>query len=182
MASAPPADGVYQIGRDRIAPPRLLKEVRPGYTPEAMRNRVQGRVRLQGVVERDGTISGITVIESLDAQFGLDQSAINALKQWTFQPGTTVDGTPVRVLITVDLTFVLREEAPARAWPDGFSDAPSTPGTIEEVADSVTLRALKPQDPGRPTDTRILAVKVALQEPTPLRLGTTVELRITPAR
>jgi len=55
-------------------------------------------------------------------------------------------------------------------------------GTIEEVADSVTLRALKPQDPGRPTDTRILAVKVALAERTPLRLGTTVELRITPAR
>jgi RND family efflux transporter MFP subunit len=55
-------------------------------------------------------------------------------------------------------------------------------GTVEEVADSVTLRALKPQDPGRPTDTRILAVKVALAERTPLRLGTTVELRITPAR
>ena len=46
----------------------------------------------------------------------------------------------------------------------------------------MTLRALKPQDPGRPTDTRILAVKVALSEPTPLRLGTTVELKITPRR
>jgi HlyD family secretion protein len=55
-------------------------------------------------------------------------------------------------------------------------------GRIEEVADSVTLRALKPQDPGRPTDTRILAVKVALSETTPLRLGTTVELKITPRR
>lgn len=53
-------------------------------------------------------------------------------------------------------------------------------GRIEEVADSVTLRKLKPQDPGRPTDTRILAVKVAFQEPTPLKLGTTVELRIEP--
>ena len=40
---------------------------------------------------------------------------------------------------------------------------------IEEIADSVTLRALKPQDPGRPTDTRILAVKVAFAETTPLR-------------
>lgn len=55
-------------------------------------------------------------------------------------------------------------------------------GTVEEVADSVTLRRLKPQDPSRPTDTRILAVKVAFAEPTPLRLGTTVELRIRPAR
>jgi RND family efflux transporter MFP subunit len=51
-------------------------------------------------------------------------------------------------------------------------------GRIEEVPDSVTLRRLKPQDPGRPTDTRVLAVKVAFAEATPLKLGTTVELRI----
>ena len=58
---------------------------------------------------------------------------------------------------------------------DGFPGQ-AWAGRIEEVADSVTLRALKPQDPARPTDTRILAVKVALSEATPLRLGTTVEL------
>lgn len=55
-------------------------------------------------------------------------------------------------------------------------------GRVEEVADSVTLRKLKPQDPSRPTDTRILAVKVAFDEPSPLRLGTTVELKIRAAR
>jgi HlyD family secretion protein len=54
-------------------------------------------------------------------------------------------------------------------------------GLVEEVADSVTLRKLKPQDPSRPTDTRILAVKVAFDEPSPLRLGTTVELKIRAA-
>jgi len=53
------------------------------------------------------------------------------------------------------------------------------PGRIEEVADSVTLRKLKPQDPSRPTDTRILAVKVAFGSATPLKLGTTVELQIS---
>ena len=45
----------------------------------------------------------------------------------------------------------------------------------------MTLRKLKPQDPSRPTDTRILAVKVAFDEPAPLRLGTTVELKIRAA-
>ena len=54
-------------------------------------------------------------------------------------------------------------------------------GTIEEVPDSVTLRRIKPQDPSRPTDARVLAVKVAFAEPVPLRLGTTVDLRITPS-
>jgi RND family efflux transporter MFP subunit len=55
-------------------------------------------------------------------------------------------------------------------------------GTVEEIADSVTLRKLKPQDPSRPTDTRILSVKVAFAEKTPLKLGTTVELRIEPRK
>lgn len=55
-------------------------------------------------------------------------------------------------------------------------------GRVEELADTVTLRRIKPQDPSRPTDARVLSVKVAFAEPTPLRLGTTVELRITPAR
>lgn len=52
------------------------------------------------------------------------------------------------------------------------------PGVVEEVADSATLRRLKPQDPARPTDTRIVAVKVAFAGPAPLKLGTTVDLGI----
>jgi HlyD family secretion protein len=51
-------------------------------------------------------------------------------------------------------------------------------GRVEEIPDSVTLRRLKPQDPSRPTDVRVLAVKVAFAEPVPLKLGTTVDLRI----
>ena len=65
---------------------------------------------------------------------------------------------------------ILADGYPGRSWQ----------GRVEEVADSVTVRKLKPQDPGRPTDTRVLAVKVAFDETTPLKLGTTVELRIVP--
>jgi RND family efflux transporter MFP subunit len=54
-------------------------------------------------------------------------------------------------------------------------------GRVEEIPDAVTLRRLKPQDPSRPTDARVLAVKVAFAEVVPLRLGTTVDLRIAPA-
>ncbi len=71
--------------------------------------------------------------------------------------------------------------APVTITSEGFPGR-SWRGRVEEIPDSVTLRRLKPQDPGRPTDTRILAVKVALLEPTPLRLGTTVELRIASVR
>jgi HlyD family secretion protein len=55
-------------------------------------------------------------------------------------------------------------------------------GRVEEVADSVTPRRLKAQDPARPTDARVLAVKVAFAQASPLKLGTTVNLRIAPPR
>jgi RND family efflux transporter MFP subunit len=54
-------------------------------------------------------------------------------------------------------------------------------GRVEEISDAVTPRKLKAQDPSRPTDTRVLGLKVAFEEPTPLKLGATVELRIEPA-
>ncbi len=51
-------------------------------------------------------------------------------------------------------------------------------GTIEEIPDSVVNRRLKPQDPSKPMDTRVLLVKVAFAEPTPLKLGQRVEVKI----
>lgn len=51
-------------------------------------------------------------------------------------------------------------------------------GTIEEVPDSVVSRRLKPQDPSKPIDTRVLLVKVAMNETTPLKLGQRVDIDI----
>ncbi len=51
-------------------------------------------------------------------------------------------------------------------------------GVVEEIPDAVSGRVLKPQDPGRPSDTRILLVKIRLEEPTPLKLGQRVEVAI----
>jgi len=50
---------------------------------------------------------------------------------------------------------------------------------IEEIPDTVVNRRLKPQDPSKPIDTRVLLVKVAFSEPTPLKLGQRVEVRIS---
>lgn len=51
-------------------------------------------------------------------------------------------------------------------------------GKVEEIPDAVVSRRLKPQDPGRPSDTRVLLVKIALEEHTPLKLGQRVEVEI----
>jgi hypothetical protein len=57
-------------------------------------------------------------------------------------------------------------------------DAAGWSGTVEEIPDTVSGRRLKPQDPGRASDTRVLLVKVKLAEATPLKLGQRVEVEI----
>ncbi len=51
-------------------------------------------------------------------------------------------------------------------------------GKVEEVPDAITPRRIRPDDPTRATDTRVLLVKIAFIEPTPLRLGQRVEVSI----
>ncbi|MGE5686707.1 MAG: efflux RND transporter periplasmic adaptor subunit [Gemmatimonadota bacterium] len=60
---------------------------------------------------------------------------------------------------------------------EGYTDA-SWRGTIEEIPDIVVGRRIRPEDPGRPIDARVLPVKIALGEPTPLKLGQRVEVEI----
>jgi HlyD family secretion protein len=51
-------------------------------------------------------------------------------------------------------------------------------GRVEEIPDSVVGRQLKPQDPTKPIDTRVLLVKVVFAQRTPLKLGQKVEVGI----
>lgn len=51
-------------------------------------------------------------------------------------------------------------------------------GKIAEIPDRVVPRSLKPLDPSRPVDTRVLLVKVELTEPVPLKLGQRVEVEV----
>lgn len=98
--------GVYRPGNG-VNLPRVLREVRPNYTSDAMRAKVQGVVVLECVVRPDGSVGDVQVIRSLDSTFGLDQEAIKAAKQWRFAPGTRM-GEAVPVLISIELTFTLR--------------------------------------------------------------------------
>ena len=98
--------GVYRPGSG-VVNPRILREVKPQYTADAMRAKVQGTVLLECVVLADGTVGRVDVVKSLDPTFGLDSEAVKAARQWRFQPGTRF-GEPVNVLVTIELTFTLR--------------------------------------------------------------------------
>ena len=97
---------VYKPG-DGVARPVLVASVPASYTREAMEARIEGTVLLECVVRADGTVAEVRVVRSLDSMYGLDTQAVNALKQWTFKPGTK-DGGAVAVQVQVDTTFTLK--------------------------------------------------------------------------
>jgi protein TonB len=98
--------GIYREGNG-VTSPRVIKEVKPSYTGEAMRARIQGLVTMEAVVMPDGSVGNVQITKSLDSNFGLDKEAIKTVKQWRFEPGRRL-GQPVPVLIIIEMTFTLR--------------------------------------------------------------------------
>lgn len=107
------ASGAAQASGDVLRPggdvtwPKLVHEVKPRYTPEALQARIQGVVVIEAVVLADGTVGDVTVVESLDPDHGLDDEGVHALTQWRFEPATR-DGEPVAVLVPVEMMFRLK--------------------------------------------------------------------------
>jgi TonB family protein len=106
-AAAAAAQAPFTAQDPGVTLPRLVSEVKPRYTPEAMQAKIQGDVELELLVAASGTVADITVTKSLDAVYGLDDAAVGAARQWTFTPGTK-DGRPVDVLVHLNMRFTLK--------------------------------------------------------------------------
>ena len=106
LESATTTMTVYEAGSGGVSLPTVVKDVRPAYTSEAIRNRIQGTVLLAAVVLSDGTVGKVGVLRSLDTTFGLDAQAVLATRQWVFNPSMK-DGVAVAVRVTVEMTFTL---------------------------------------------------------------------------
>ena len=96
--------GPYRPGAG-ITPPGIVREVRPDYTEEARRRGIEGDVVLEIVVRADGSVGNVRVVQGLGG--GLDQRAVDAVRQWRFSPARRY-GTPVDVMVEVAVEFKLR--------------------------------------------------------------------------
>ena len=99
---------MYRASDEGVRAPRLIHKVEPDYTDQARDAKtVQGKVVLAIEVGPDGRAHNIQVIRSLDE--GLDNNAIEAVRQWEFKPGTK-DGEPVTVRANVEVNYRLLDE------------------------------------------------------------------------
>lgn len=89
--------------------PRKINAVPPQYTEEARKEGVQGVVVLLATINEQGLVDDIEVVKGLS--LGLTENAIEALKQWTFEPAT-LDGEPVAVFYNLTFNFRLEKDKP----------------------------------------------------------------------
>jgi len=104
--TGPNGEMIYKAGNG-VAAPRVIHMTGAEFSEEARRKKVQGVVVLSMIVTADGTATDIKVVRPLGS--GLDEKAIEAVKQWTFAPGTK-DGTPVAVRLAVEIDFHLMKQ------------------------------------------------------------------------
>lgn len=97
-------DKVYEPGGD-VKSPKLVHYVEPDFSPSSSKEAfVEGTVKISTVVTRDGLPTNLHVTSGLNSQE--DKTALEAVKQWKFQPGTKA-GQPVNVRVTVEVNFHL---------------------------------------------------------------------------
>jgi periplasmic protein TonB len=93
-----------RVGGD-VKPPQSIRRVEPVYTEIARKARVEGIVIIEAIIDRNGNVTDARILKPLP--MGLDQTALDAVKQWKFKPGT-LNGQPVPVIYNLTVNFRLQ--------------------------------------------------------------------------
>lgn len=96
----PPPPGAGSVTR-----PVPINQPNPVYTADALTAGIQGVVVVAVTVASDGSVKDARIVKSVSA---LDQAALDAVRKWTFRPGTR-DGEPVDVTVDIAMEFRLRD-------------------------------------------------------------------------
>ncbi len=115
-----PGDPPLRVGGD-VKAPVVINRVEPIYTTEARKSRISGIVILEAIIDHTGVVKDVQILKPLP--FGLDQAAIDAVKQWTFRPGT-LNGQPVDVIFNLTINF--RSSEPATTAVDPIQSTGAT--------------------------------------------------------
>jgi TonB family protein len=89
-----------------VVSPVIVSKVAPVYPLEAKREGVQGSVVLEVEIDTEGRVGSARVVQGADPR--LDQAALDAVRQWTYQPARDARGKAVKVLFTVTVRFALQ--------------------------------------------------------------------------
>lgn len=88
-----------------VVDPVIVMRVEPNYPNTARRARIEGKVILHAVIDKEGNVNNVTVLSSSNPMF--NDSAIEAVKQRKYKPALQ-NGRPVAIYFTIRIDFRLR--------------------------------------------------------------------------
>ncbi len=97
-------DAAPRVAGQDVPPPKRVRTVLPEFPAEAQAQGLHGIVILELVIGTDGVVSEAKVVRSIPP---FDDAALAAVKKWEYEV-TKLDGKPVRVVLTVPITFALK--------------------------------------------------------------------------
>lgn len=95
---------------DEVTIGKVTHRVMPDYPDSARKAGIEGMVRLRVTVKEDGGIGDITVEKGVKEAPSLAESAIEAMRQWKFEPPTKKNGEPAEMTIIVPFQFKLDDD------------------------------------------------------------------------
>jgi TonB family protein len=95
----------YKPTKDGMSSPHCTFCPNPSYNDFARKAHIQGKSVLEIVISKDGRVLQLHPVKLLG--YGLDEDAYNVLRQWQFAPATNKEGTPVNVVVPVEISFRL---------------------------------------------------------------------------
>jgi TonB family protein len=96
--------GAIRVGTE-VQSQNLINNVHPEYPELAKQARIQGTVRFNVVIGKDGHIENLTLVSGHPL---LVAAAQKAVLQWIYRP-TLLNGEPVEVITTADMNFTLNQ-------------------------------------------------------------------------
>jgi TonB family protein len=85
--------------------PKLIRRVQPTYPPEARKAGIDGVVILEARIGTDGVVHDLKAFRS--EPMWLTEAAIEAVKQWRYEPAKDASGKPVEAALNVTISFIL---------------------------------------------------------------------------
>ena len=95
---------IHKVG-GHISAPEVKHRVPAQYTDEAKRANYEGVCLIGLIVNAQGNPVNVHVVRPLG--MGLDEKAIEAIKQYKFKPAMKNGKTPVPVMVTIEVDFKL---------------------------------------------------------------------------
>jgi TonB family protein len=128
-----------------IKPPKLIKKVEPVYPDEAKKAGIEGTVTVEATTDNRGRVQEVKVLSSVPE---LDQAAIDAVKQWVYEP-MVIDGKPHGVTFTITCRFSLDNEKMGKSFEGGVTGTDQRPAVraMGDILPPKLIKIVKPVYP-----------------------------------